>query len=288
MKAFRIGKISTPFGLKIFFSSWKMHLKIFVSIGLILFGSVSLGQSRYTDQKDDSDEMGLNARNLARAARREERLEGLAELLNVRRDNSNFGTRRGYSGADYSGTDSSGVDYSDTSNSGADYSGINKCAIGYILLGVGTDKKLWTRAALECDWVPVKNTQGLVTAVTQLKDHTILGVGIDNKLWTRATLESNWVQVDTNGMVIAVTQLHDGTILGVGTDNKLWTRATLSSNWVQVDTNGMVVGVTQLKTGTIVGVGTDKKLWTRANLASSWVPPSNSQGDVIAVAAMSS
>ena len=74
----------------------------------------------------------------------------------------------------------------------------------------------------------------------------ILGIGEDNYLYTRATLNSNWIQVPNSSAVIGVTVMPDGTILGIGTDKYLYTRATLNSNWIQVPNSGMVIGVTIL------------------------------------------
>ena len=61
--------------------------------------------------------------------------------------------------------------------------------------------------------------------VTVLPNGTILGIGTDKLLYTRATLNSNWVQVPNSGSVIGVTVLPNGTILGIGTDKLLWTKS---------------------------------------------------------------
>src|SRR6266700_2809703 len=152
------------------------------------------------------------------------------------------------------------------------------------ILGVGTDRNLWTRKTLDSQWVQVPNS-GLVTAVTVMRDGTIVGIGLDRLLYTRANLNSPWVQVANSGLVTAVTVMRDGTIVGIGLDRFLWTRATLFSPWVQVPNSGLVTGIAVMRDGTIVGIGTDALMYTRATLYSPWVQVPNS-GSVIAIASM--
>jgi cyanobactin cluster PatC/TenC/TruC protein len=152
------------------------------------------------------------------------------------------------------------------------------------LLGVGTDRTLYTRSqgAPRGAWQQVPNS-GEVIAATQLRDGTILAVGADNTLRTRATLAGPWAEVPSSSAVVAVTELGDRTILGVGVDKLLYTRAALKSPWVRVPESGDVIGVIELASGTLVGVGADKLLYTRATLSDRWVKIPDS-GDVVAVA----
>ncbi len=145
------------------------------------------------------------------------------------------------------------------------------------LLGVGTDKLLWTRSTLNSEWVQIPNS-GHVSSVAVMPDGSILGAGMDTALWTRATLTGDWKQVPKSGSVIGVAVMRDGTIIGVGTDKLLYTRATLTSDWKQVPNSGAVISVAVTGDGSIIGVGTDNYLWTRSTLTDTWkkVPNSNS------------
>ena len=145
------------------------------------------------------------------------------------------------------------------------------------LLGVGTDKLLWTRSTLNSEWVQVPNS-GHVSSVAVMPDGSILGAGMNTALWTRATLTGDWKQVPNSGSVIGVAVMRDGTIIGVGTDKQLYTRSTLTSDWKQVANSGAVISVAVMGDGSIIGVGTDNYLWTRSTLTDTWnkVPNSNS------------
>ena len=56
-----------------------------------------------------------------------------------------------------------------------------------------------------------------VIGVTVMKDGIIVGIGTDNCLYTRATLNGSWVKVPNSGSVISVAVMQDGKILGVET-----------------------------------------------------------------------
>ncbi len=152
------------------------------------------------------------------------------------------------------------------------------------ILGIGTNNQLYTRTTLDSGWVNVPNS-GSVIGVTIMQDGSILGIGTNNQLYTRATLDSSWVNVPNSGSVIGVTIMQDGSILGIGTNNQLYTRATLDSSWVNVPNSGSVIGVTIMQDGSILGIGTNKQLYTRAKLDSDWVNVPDS-GSVIGVAIM--
>ncbi|MBQ0932086.1 WD40 repeat domain-containing protein [Ideonella alba] len=151
------------------------------------------------------------------------------------------------------------------------------------LVGVGTDRLLWTRASLQAPWVQVPGS-GFVVSVALRPDGSLVGVGTDQQLWTRAHLNAAWVQVPNSGSVVGVAVMPSGVIVGVGTDGFLWQRATIDSAWARVPDSGSVTAVAARPDGSLVGVGRDQALWTRATLASPWVAVPNS-GAVIGVAA---
>lgn len=139
------------------------------------------------------------------------------------------------------------------------------------ILGVGTDKQLYSRKNLASPWSVVANSCCVTSAVV-MQDGTVLGVGTDKGLWVRPTLQSSWVRAPSLGEVLDVAVMADGTILGVGTNNYLYTRSSLSitSPWVEVANSGLVTRICVLPSGEILGVGTDNNLWLRPTLQSPW------------------
>jgi phage protein U len=71
----------------------------------------------------------------------------------------------------------------------------------------------------------------------------LLGIGTDNQLHTRATLDSPWELIPGSGTMMGVAALPDRTIVGVGTDNQLHTRATLDSPWELIPGSGTMMAV---------------------------------------------
>ena len=157
-----------------------------------------------------------------------------------------------------------------------------------IILAIGTDQKLYTRADFNAPWVKAPDKEGAVTGVTMMKDGSILAIGTDKKLYTRTNLDASWIKApDKGGAVIGVTIVPDGSILAIGTDKKLYTRANLDADWVKApDKGGAVIGVSLMLDGTILAIGTDNKLYTRANLNADWVEAPDKNGAVIAITIM--
>ena len=113
----------------------------------------------------------------------------------------------------------------------------------YGVIGVGTDKLLYTRETLTSDWKQIPNS-GAVIGIAIMPDGKIVGIGMDKLLYTRETLTSDWKQIPNSGSVIGITIMPDGKIVGIGTDNLLWTRETLTSDWKQIPNSGSVIAVT--------------------------------------------
>jgi|GEM_PF-6011253 len=175
---------------------------------------------------------------------------------------------------------------SDTLKPEAITSAIHETALPGKILGVGTDKQLYTRDTLTSPWTQVPNS-GSVIDVTILRDGTILGIGTDNQLYTRATLNSSWVNVPNSGSILGIAVLNDGTILGIGMDYQLYTKATLTAPWVHIPNSGSVLGITILTDGTILGIGMDYQLYTKATLTAPWVHIPNS-GSVLGITVLPS
>jgi hypothetical protein len=145
------------------------------------------------------------------------------------------------------------------------------------LLGVGSDKRLWTKASLTShDWIPVPNS-GDVTAAVGLADGVIAGVGTDMALWLRPTLTGSWTRANNNNTTIkGLTVLGDGSLVAVGTNGGLWTRTYLNTAWVSIPQSGTVKSATAMPDNSIVAVGTDNNLWSRPTLTNDWVHVLNS------------
>ena len=105
-----------------------------------------------------------------------------------------------------------------------------------------------------------------------MSDGILLGIGTNNRLYSKRDLYAPWVYIDDNNCCVkALHIMKDGVLLGVGTDNRLYTKSTLSASWQQVSSsNCCVYDIFELPNGTIVGVGTDNVLYTKTNLTSGW------------------
>jgi hypothetical protein len=91
----------------------------------------------------------------------------------------------------------------------------------------------------------------------------ILAIGNNKRLYTRADLDSEWVIAPDKGEdQIGICVMHDGSILGIGTDQKLHTRADLDSEWVPASNkHGLVPFSAPLEMGWIFMVSW-KKRWS--------------------------
>jgi hypothetical protein len=140
------------------------------------------------------------------------------------------------------------------------------------ILGVGPDGLLYTRTTLTSNWVKAPDTGGAVTSAAVMQDGSIIGIGMTQKLYRRANLDSIWVEVPNSGTTTSITVMPDGSILGVGPDKFLYRRITLNSDWIKILNSSAITGVAVLNDGSILGIGTDRGLWQMASLDTSWVP----------------
>ena len=141
-----------------------------------------------------------------------------------------------------------------------------------MILGIGTDSKLWTRDNLNASWVKAPDKGGQVKSISITKDGTIIGIGMDYKLYLREHIDATWVKApDKGGQVKSITIMNDGVILCVGMNNKLYSRADLDASWVKAPDYGQVKSITIMKDGVILGIGMGNKLYTRTNLGARWV-----------------
>ncbi len=157
-----------------------------------------------------------------------------------------------------------------------------------LILGVGIDNKLYSRAGLDAPWVKERDPCDgkMVKSITVAEDGTIYGVGMDHKIYTRANLDALWFKApDMGGEVQAITMMADGTFLGVDMDNKLCTRVRLESPWVKApDYGAKIADVSVMRNGTILGVGVDHRLYIRPSLEEDWTVAPDGSGKVLGIA----
>ncbi|HEX2084851.1 MAG TPA: tectonin domain-containing protein, partial [Solirubrobacteraceae bacterium] len=154
------------------------------------------------------------------------------------------------------------------------------------LLGIGTDKALYTREAAGTTqrWVKAPNSADM-RALTVLKDGSLVAVRTDEQLYVATGVPSEWQPLAMSGQVIALAGLRDGRVLGVGSDNVLYVRRTLTELWDRLGDTGSVLSIAVMPDDTIVGAGTDNQLYTRRALDGGWEHIADS-GAVTSVAAL--
>jgi hypothetical protein len=149
----------------------------------------------------------------------------------------------------------------------------------YIILGVGTDRNLWSRQGLDATWQRINDNSnsGVVAIFTGNDAKTIYCTNINGEI----TYKSSWdaptwqVPISNSCCVISAAMGQDGTIVGVGTDNKLWSRP-LNGYWSQTASPGeWCASVAIAPDGSVFVVGGGNQIWKKnsyKNLASqSWV-----------------
>ena len=111
----------------------------------------------------------------------------------------------------------------------------------YIILGVGTDRSLWSRQGLDAPWQRINDnsTTGVVTIFTGNDAKTIYCTNINKEITYKSSWDAPAWQGPISGSccVISAAMGQDGTIVGVGTDNKLWSRP-FNGNWTPTASPG--------------------------------------------------
>ena len=109
----------------------------------------------------------------------------------------------------------------------------------YIIIGVGTDGKLYSKADLYSKWVLIDDNSVDVQAICKMNDGKgLLGI-MNMNIYTKQDYLDNWSgPIQSPCCVLDIAMGQDGTIIGVGTDNKLWSKSSLNDNWGQTATAG--------------------------------------------------
>jgi len=149
---------------------------------------------------------------------------------------------------------------------------------GEILLGIGTDFKLYTKANLRDPWVPVKQNNCCLRTVLVTREGWILGIDQHNKLVGKLSLTGPWTaDFGDASNITDIFQLTSGEIGGIGKDKKLYKKPSLYAPWQFLGPQGLAIAMDTLKDKKYIGVGADKLLYIRDNpAAGTWAPIKNS------------
>lgn len=108
----------------------------------------------------------------------------------------------------------------------------------YIILGIGTDGRLYSRQGLDAPWQIINdNTYECQGISTMNNGQGLLGIG-GYYIYQKSNYLSNWTGPVNNGCcVTSVAMSKDGTVVGVGLNNLLWSKPNLNGNWTQTSSS---------------------------------------------------
>jgi hypothetical protein len=99
--------------------------------------------------------------------------------------------------------------------------------------------------------------------------YIIIGVGTDGRLYSRQGLDSPWqlVNDDSNGNIRSICTGNDGKkIYCTNRNGNVWFKNTWDSkNWIQLKHDGSFKGIAAVPDGTFICVGQSGQLWTLVN-----------------------
>jgi hypothetical protein len=140
----------------------------------------------------------------------------------------------------------------------------------YIILGIGTDGRLWSRQGLDAPWQLVNDDAAydLVSICTGNDGKTIIASNRGYNIYTKPSWDaSNWQgPIHSPCCVIGVAMAQDGTLVGVGMDNRLWSKPYLNGEWTQTTCQGEWIapaGVAIAPDGSIYVVGGDNFVYKK-------------------------
>ena len=136
----------------------------------------------------------------------------------------------------------------------------------YIIIGIGTDGKLYSRQGLSAPWELINdNTTNCQAICTANDGKGLLGIGANN-LVRKPTYDANWTgSIKNSCCAISVAMGQDGTVIGVGTDNLLYSRAKVTDAWEKASSPGeKVYSIAIAPDGSVFAVGGGGgQLWTK-------------------------
>jgi len=109
----------------------------------------------------------------------------------------------------------------------------------YIILGVGSDGKLYSKKWLGSKWVKVNDNSSILFSVTLGKDgKTLYCINTQGKIYSKISWDAaTWsgpINTNTN-FVEYIGENKQKVQYGRGLDNKIWTRANSNTNWSYID-----------------------------------------------------
>lgn len=136
----------------------------------------------------------------------------------------------------------------------------------YIIIGIGTDGKLYSRQGLSAPWELINdNTTNCQSVCTTNDGKGLLGIGANN-IVRKTTYDANWsASVKNSCCAISVAMGQDGTVIGVGTDNLLYSRPSVNDAWEKASSPGeQVYSIAIAPDGTTFAVGGGGgQLWSK-------------------------
>jgi len=136
----------------------------------------------------------------------------------------------------------------------------------YIIIGIGTDGKLYSRQGLSAPWELINDNTSNCQAVCTMNDGKgLLGIGANN-IVRKTAYDANWsASVKNACCAISVAMGQDGTVIGVGTDNTLYSKAGVNDSWVKASSPGeQVYSIAIAPDGSLFAVGGGGgQLWTK-------------------------
>jgi len=150
-----------------------------------------------------------------------------------------------------------------------------------ILIGVGTDNKLYSKTSINKPWTKLPDSYGNGNGKTYITVGGQIGVGgplmligTDNQVWTKVFFESDSLQnTGPYGIQGGIIWLNNyGAFYAIGGNNAAWSAWNDLQSWEQFNNGGRLLGVILLNDGvSFLGIGMDNTLFTAANQWSYWV-----------------
>jgi hypothetical protein len=135
----------------------------------------------------------------------------------------------------------------------------------YIIIGIGTDGKLYSRQGLSAPWKQINDNTVNCQAVCTMNDGKgLLGIGANN-IVRKSAYDANWSSsVKNSCCAISVAMGQDGTVVGVGTDNTLYSKAGVNDAWAKASSPGeRVYSIAIAPDGSLFAIGSGGQLWTK-------------------------
>jgi len=136
----------------------------------------------------------------------------------------------------------------------------------YIIIGIGTDGKLYSRQGLSAPWELINDNTTNCQAICTMNDGKgLLGIGANN-IVRKTSYDANWsASVKNSCCAISVAMGQDGTVIGVGTDNTLYSKAGVNDAWVKASTPGEhVYSIAIAPDGSLFAIGGGGgQIWTK-------------------------